>query len=498
MRTHIRLRHLVLAGMALFLLQALAGSGWLLQTTASQQTLDAMSMVPAPAGAASLSRFAFGVGQGGVIVRFEDGDSGTLMTSGTTKDLLDVYAAAPDFAVAAGIDTVRLWQGSSWDEIRSSTDGSIYTGVWATPEKDLALYGVINGGGFDYVCPHVPGAPTQGFCRSFGPAMLAACGHSGDIKVINQDGDIFHVDNTLADLDANAPVFAQPVPLNLTAVFVPPTECLPGPIPPQSVWAIGNYRQFWHFDGHQWTDLQVSVPLDQTLTAISGSGPGLGVAVGYKPDGNGGNLGVVWLRNLAGWSQDTSVPPATPGLLDVAAGIGADPGFVFASGFELPASGGSGLTIPGVQSRVRTVGEQGYTLVSALLQPGLACDVEVEAALLTPLPIHPNQAISFRLRVANRGGQACPVFTLVDFADSNELTRVSDDCSFTHVETAGSFVYHSVLMPGLAPGAMDNCTATFNVEANPVGQQIQYGAYAQGLDDLDPTNNHAEVSITLQ
>ncbi|MEZ5461667.1 hypothetical protein [Dokdonella sp.] len=252
-----------------------SGSGWVLETVPTSEVLNGVS-------APSLD-YAMAVGNNGTIVLFENGDTGTLMVSGTSKDLLDVYASSPNLAVAAGIDTVLLWDGMSWDEIRNTTDGTLFTGTWISPEEDVVLYGIL-GASFDFVCPYFPAMPDPPpFCRTFGRALLAACGHSDDIKVITEDGDVYRVDNFLGDIDATNPIHEEPGLLGLTAVYAPQLSCLSGAVPPRSMFAIRQSGEIWHFDGDNWTDMNVPIPASQTLTAISGTGPGLVVASGFEP-----------------------------------------------------------------------------------------------------------------------------------------------------------------------------------------------------------------------
>ncbi len=480
---------------------ATAASIWQLQATPASGDLNGIS-------APSLD-FAMAVGNGGTIVRFDNGSTGTLMNSGTTNDLFDVYATAPSMAAAAGRDTVLLWDGNDWNPIRSSSDGSIYTGTWITPEQDLVLYDVISGGIFDYVCPYVPGATTQGFCRTFGPAMVAACGHSGDIKIINENGDIFHVDNTLADLDSTYPIFSQSLPLNLNAVWAPQLDCLPGAFPPQTLFAIANFNEFWRFDGQTWINMNISIPSGQVLTAITGIGPDFVIASGYEPAAGGGNEGVVWIYDGQTWSQDTELPANTPGLIDVVANAAADPDYIFASGFEAPGSVSSSVSnlvvttyspTPGVNSRVQTVGEQGQQLVTALLHLGATCDVAAEVSLLTTPPISANQDVLFHLVAKNVSGESCPSFRFSDLYFTGLQTPVSDTCQFTNSNNSigDTLYFRSRDVPALAPGDMFSCTTKFNVLPNASGTTVTYTATLTQLGDLDSSDNIGSATFAVQ
>lgn len=482
-----------------------AGSIWQLQSTPASGDLNGIS-------APSLD-LAMGVGNGGMIVRFDSGGSGTLMNSGTTNDLYDVFVASPSMAVAAGIDTVLLWDGSNWNSISSSSDGSLYTGTWITPEQDLVLYDVINGGIFDLVCPYDPGATTQGFCRTFGPAMVAACGHSGDIKIINEDGDVYHVDNTLADLDATYPIFSQPVPLNLTAVWAPQLECLPGPFAPQTLFAIANFNEFWHFDGQSWTAMNASIPSGQVLTAITGMGPDFVIASGYEPAAGGGNEGVIWIYDGQTWTQDTSLPAGTPGLIDIAANAEADPDYIFASGFEVAGTvavasssaagtgtGAPSSPTPGVKSRVQAMGELGKQLVSTLLHLGDNCDVAAQVSLLTTPPISVNQNVLYHLVAKNVSAEACPSFQFSDVYYVAAVTPVSDTCQFTFsgYSIDNILYFRARNVPALQPGDTFSCTTTFQVLPGASGTAVEYLLSLTQLGDLDTGDNLGSVTFAVQ
>ncbi|MGB8636482.1 MAG: hypothetical protein WCD66_01115 [Rhodanobacteraceae bacterium] len=479
MRMLHQLRYPVVLAAATFALTAFAGHGWQSRPTVISSAITAVS-------APSLD-FAIGVGNGGAIVRFDHGNSGTLMNSGTSSDFFDVFAASSNLAVATGLDTVRLWDGVEWSEIKSSSYGAIYTGAWIAPEQDIVLYGVYDTT-FGFVCPYVPGAAGQGFCRSLGGSMLTACGRSNDIKIINTDGEIYNVDNALGDLVGSGPIHTPAFPLNLTAVYAPLSDCIPGPTAPQSMFAIRNFREFWSFDGQAWSNSGVSVPGDQTLTALAGTGTGLVIASGYRPDGNGGNEGVAWIFDGSTWTEDLGLPSGTPGLLDVSVNMAAVEEYIFSSSFDPAPGAASGSTIPGVESRVQVVGELGRELISAVLQPARACDVATEVTLLTTPPISILQNVDYRLRAVNTSAHACADFTLSEDRDGSQLMEFSDTCAFDRVVTQGDRVSRYRNIPGLAPGEAFTCNVSFVVSAV-VNEEVDYRAAAIKLDDFDYSSN---------
>jgi len=298
----------------IIIIASVAWAGPSLWTINQTPTTEVFNGISAPNNS-----FAIGVAQNGVIVHFQEGDNGTIVPSGTTKDLLDVYAASENFAIATGEDVALLWDGQSWSTLFENDVGTFYTGTWATPEEDVAFFQSL--GQFNVICPHIPGAQQQPFCRAYSQPMLTACGESGDIKIITAAGDVHHVDNFLADQSGFDPIHDEPVPLFLTGVWVPPDACLPGALEPLSMYGIRNTNQIWHFDGSDWANMNVLIPGDQTLSWIGGLSNERVVAVGFKPNGQGGNEGVVWVYDGQSWTEDTNLPAGTPGLTDIAMNI---------------------------------------------------------------------------------------------------------------------------------------------------------------------------------
>ena len=256
---------------------------WILYNSPSSEVFNGIT--------ATDNNFAIAVGKNGTIVHFNNGDNCTVMPSGTTEELYDVYASSPNMAVAAGKDVVLLWDGQTWSNILTGNTDTIYTGTWIAPEEDVVLFESL--GQFNIICPYLPELVDQPFCRAYQQPMLTACGNSNDIKMLMASGNIEHVDNFLGDLSNNMPLHTEAVPLFLTAIWAPEMACLPGPIEPLDLFAIRSGNQFWHFDGSNWANMNVTVPNDQTLTWLSGTSNRNIVATGFKSNGNGGNDGVI-------------------------------------------------------------------------------------------------------------------------------------------------------------------------------------------------------------
>lgn len=207
------------------------------------------------------AEFIVGVGDRGVIIHFEKGGP-RRMPSGTTNQLLDVYVAAPDFAVAAGVGIVLLWNGEQWSPIATGPAGATYRGGWASPEADVVLYGRRHDG-FDQVCPYLRGKDDQPFCRRFKSRFIGACGHSDDITLVLANGDIHRVNNAVLDPEGRfAPLYRHPATLELTAAWFPEPDC--DAARTLRVVAVNARRELWAFDGRGWLEMA-------TTTAANGA-----------------------------------------------------------------------------------------------------------------------------------------------------------------------------------------------------------------------------------
>jgi hypothetical protein len=213
--------------------------------------------------------FIVGVGNDGAIVHFNGDGDGRRVPSGTTRNLLDVYVAGPDFAFAAGTGVVLSWNGEHWSPIVTGDDSSVYRRVWASPERDVVVYGGQQGVS-EVVCPYLPGARTQPFCRQFDSPMVGACGHSDRIHIVLGNGDIHLVNNAVIDAGGTfAPLHTQPAGLQLTDAWFPEQGCPDDALP--EVFATSAAGGLWHFDRQAWQ------PLDDIALRLAAVRPSTGV-----------------------------------------------------------------------------------------------------------------------------------------------------------------------------------------------------------------------------
>lgn len=457
---------------------AWAGSNWTLRSTPSSDVFNGISSRD--------GNFAIAVGENGTIVHFNNGDDGTVVPSGTTQELYDVYVSSPNFAVAAGEDVVLLWDGVQWDPLFTGDTGTAYTGTWISPEQDVVLFESL--GQFNVICPHLPNEPNQPFCRAYSQPMLTACGNSNDIKMMMASGDIEHVNNFLSEQTNGAPLHEEPVPLFLTAVWVPPMACAPGSIEPLELFAIRGGDEFWYFDGSDWSNMNVTVPGDQTLTWLSGTGANNIVATGFKPDGQGGNDGVIWHYDGSNWTEDTNLPASTPGLTDITAHINL-PDLIFANNFD---SAMRAITSNHAQVDILAAAENGQYLYNSILFPGSVSDVSVSKRLLEGEPIRQGQRITFQLVIQNLGPEAANNVRFID-GYSSELMLVADNCGMTEFNALAGWRYRDRDFTTLAPGDVIFCTMEFDV-VGPVGGRIYNYASLVNLDDNNYRNNRDDIN----
>ncbi|TDR17586.1 DUF11 domain-containing protein [Marinicella litoralis] len=437
--------------------------------------------------------FVIGVGNYGSIVHFVNGDNGTLIPSGTTNDLYDVYAVSEDLAVATGKDVVLLWDGSAWNKIVDSATDTPYTGSWITPEKDVVFYQSLVF--FNFVCPHHPGLPPnqQPFCRGYNDPMLTACGTTEDMKMFTSDGDIHHIDSTLAELSGTAdmPLHDELIPLDLTAVWIPQLGCIPGAFKPFEAFAIRNTNEFWHFDGSAWSNMNVTIPGDQTLSWLDGTGPGNIVAVGFKPDGNGGNSGVLWTYDGTDWVEDINLPANTPGLTDVVATINS-PDRVFGSGFDPVVNK---FDQNDAKLDILVAAENGEYLNSSSLFPSALTDVSVSKRLLTPEPIKAGDRITFQLVIQNLGPSTVQSLKVHDVY-WEDIFYVDSNCGFSFFQTAPGWNLAERSISSFEPGDVLSCTMEFDV-VGAVGNILINRVYVSDVNDINYNNNNSTVESLI-
>lgn len=458
---------------------ALAGTSiWSLQQSPTSEVFNGFS--------APHRDFVIGVGENGAIVHFVNGDGGTLIASGTNNELFDVYASSNALAVATGVDVVLIWDGAKWSPIASGNSGTNYTGTWISPEADVVLYGSL-GTTFSFVCPYFPGSTDPPpFCRTFVSPMLTACGNSGDIRVITSAGDIFRVNNFLADIEGFDPIHDEAVPLGLTAVWAPAWACVPGHIEPLELFAIRNGNEFWRFNGADWNNMNVTVPAGQTLTWLAGTGSGNIVAVGFK-SGMSGNEGVVWTFDGTKWSEDTDLPAGTPGLTDVVANL--EFSFqIFNSGFETPAMA---KNVSGAKIDILAAAEQGRYLSTGVLFPQALTDLRISKRLLTEEPINLGETITFEFVLQNLGPGDAMNFRFLD-GYLNNIMILTDTCGMSQFNNQAGWHYRDVRVPLLAAGGVITCTMEFQV-VGPVGESIRNYAAVAEADEHNYRNNRSDV-----
>jgi len=460
---------------------------WDLDQTPTSEVLNGIS--------APNNYFAIAVGENGAIVHFKNGDNGTLIPSGTTNELYDVYAASDQLAVAAGVEIVLLWNGTDWQQIASNMNSN-YTGLWITPEKDFLFYQDF-GSPFSFICPYEIGAVQQGFCLGQFEAMLTMCGQSDDIKMVMDNGDIRHYKNSLAPFNGiDELLHDESKFLNLTGVFIPESACLPGPFKPLDIYAINNTKEFYHFDGNQWNNMGVIIPNDQTLTWLNGSRSNNIVATGFKPNGMLGNDGVIWTFDGSIWTEETNLPIGTPGLTDVAVNIGLIDE-IFIDGFEVS---NMALTNSDIKVDILAAAENGHKISSDDIFETLFNDVTVDKKLITPEPIHSGDTIIFQIDISNSGpSNAIAVKFYDSYEHSIELTQ--DNCNMQTSEVKDSFTRRTKNIPIVSVDEMITCTMEFKVIGN-VGDMIINYANIRGMDsnsiDIDMANDESYSRAVIQ
>ena len=452
---------------------------WVLTPTPANDTFNGVS--------APNSDFVIAVGENGTIVHFIAGDSGTVMPSGTTEELFDVYASSPHLAVATGAGKVLLWDGSNWSTLRTETNDVIFTGTWITPEEDAIFYGIL-GDQFSFVCPEIPGDPDPLFCRTFGRPMLTACGNSNDIKLITTEGDIYHIDNYLGDVNGSDPIHDEPLPLSLDGVWFPYDACVPGPIAPLEAFAIRNHviGELWHFDGSSWNNMNVNVPADQTFTWIGGISTRDVYAVGFKPDNMGGNSGVVWHYDGNSWTEDMTLPVGTPGLTDIAATISA-PDFIFMNGFETNINRMANGQLPKID--ILAIAEHGVRLNTPALFNANYTDVLVEKTRLTTGPFTTGDSITYQILLQNVGDTTATDIRFYDGFNFS-MEHVSNTCGLSQYSENAGWEYFEAQVANLAPNEVWICFMTLTISGQ-VGDEISNYVTIHGVNDYNRANNHS-------
>lgn len=153
------------------------GDNWSVQRTGSEE-LRAV-------GGTSVTDV-FAVGLGGVILH-HDGVTWTSQSSGTSQDLLGVWANAPDDVFAVGTSgTILHYDGSGWSAQTSGTTANL-SAVWGASGGDVFAVGA---GG---TIRHFDGSSWGGQSSPVSDSLTAVWGSSGsDVFAVGAGGKIVH------------------------------------------------------------------------------------------------------------------------------------------------------------------------------------------------------------------------------------------------------------------------------------------------------------------
>jgi len=197
------------------------------------------------------------VGNKGTIVHFVFGEPPRKMPSGTERNLLDVYVASRNLAVAVGDGIVLVWDGKSWSPVVSADSALPYDQAWVSPVPGLILFGGVAAGGYR-ICPWRQGASHQAFCRDFSAPLRTACDRDDEIILIFADGTIYRVNDALIGPDGSyEPAFRPHDLLHLKSAWITNKTCgtlnaLPNVI------GVSTDGPLVRFDGMGWQALKES------------------------------------------------------------------------------------------------------------------------------------------------------------------------------------------------------------------------------------------------
>ncbi|WP_154223234.1 DUF11 domain-containing protein [Marinicella rhabdoformis] len=479
------------AGYLLIFVSILAFAGNTLWTVQQSPTAEVFNGI-----SSSDQNFTVAVGNNGVIVHYIDGAPGTLIPSGTTENLYDVYVGSKNLAIATGNDVVLRWDGVVWEEVTSGSNDIPFTGTWITPEQDVMFYQSL--GFFNFICPNLPGVEPgdQPFCRGFNEPMLTACGNSGDIKFIFDNGDILQLNNNLGEINGDGLVHDEASDLSLTAAWVENNNCTFGFVPPREIMAIRNTNEFWLFDGSSWSNLNVTVPNDQTLSWLGGVSINALWAVGFKPDGNGGNEAVLWHYDGATWVEDASLPAGMPGLTDVAVHFGLVD-LIFTDGFEpiiqrVPELGAFTIDILAAAEEGKMIKGE----IASQFFTTTVADIKVTKSLLTAEPISQNDVITYELTIENLGPQSASSVTFGDMFRKN-MHLVTDGCTTEEEFDTLDVQMRKTVIPLLEVGQSITCTMSFLV-VSAAGTELVNSALATDNSDNNVDFNKSNNVVTIK
>jgi hypothetical protein len=248
----------------------------------------------------------FSVGDGGRILHCE-GTICSVMDSGTTNILFDVWGSSATDVVASGVDKVLLYDGESWTEILEST-GQIYTPVWMPSTGEVIFTGDPSGS-FPMLYRYDRAAEDWGLGIAVESGIMAFGGANNDVTMVLYNGDVIHTDNNL-NLTT---VHDQTDPLFLYAAWVNPDN-------PTEAFGADDEGAIYRFNGSSWTDMGANIPSDTNIWGISGNSGTNVYAVGV----DGAGQGVAWHYDGSSWTEEDI--PSVIGLIDAAVGSGAASG----------------------------------------------------------------------------------------------------------------------------------------------------------------------------
>jgi len=467
-------------------------------------------------------RLRIAVGNAGKIVHFNRASpSGTVMASGTTKDLFDVYVGGAGFAVASGRDNVLLWNGTNWSPI--ITDDGLYLPVWATPDQSTIMYNIVDESGssfpFHIRCSYdIAAGERSPFCQA-GSLDINFCADGGDITVVQASGDIEAIQKDLSPTTGSVGmVFDQVNTLSLTSVFIPPTACNGGGLPPQEITAINNFKDVYHFGPDingvsEWTRVHTGTN-DKTIVWVDGTGINDWVAGGYQPsadvndptndsyalsyDGNAfteltgfadGMRGITDLsyhfnytdrifadggEDEPGYCTDAANPACTPAPAEC---VGSEPGdcFMLSASLEL---GGLAIYKPPVPPPVADV----YILGSS-------------AGWVLPNPDGVD-TVNYLFLIGNNGPETATKVSVSVAQTFGETVTVTNCADFIDITLTYGTVFH--LKGDLPKGDLHTCE--FSITSRPVpGKNERTGVKSMNTfnhkPDRNPANNKTVCSM---
>jgi hypothetical protein len=249
----------------------------------------------------------FAVGDGGTIIRRQNG-TWTTMTSNTTENLRAIWVHSSSDAWAVGQNgTVVRWNGATWTVDTNAPDIS-YAGVWGSGPNDVWMIGSASHvhftGGTSYAQGALSGAPVSISGVS-----------ANDIWVASESGKISHYTGTWQVCNSPAPCAVTPTSFFAIAAraandvwaalpgmgtlrwngatwtpFETGTTLFASIHAPgeNNAWGVGGSK-VGHWDGNSWTISTPVTGFTDSLYGVTGAGPhtwavGQDAAILYRRD----------------------------------------------------------------------------------------------------------------------------------------------------------------------------------------------------------------------